>query len=92
MGGRPVPARSDALAAQLAWVVARRRKLAAHQALANQVHSQLDLVFPGLAGCFANLLAAKAGRVILADICDPDRICRLGSERLRALWPAEVCA
>ena len=83
-GGRPVPARSDALAAQLAWVVARRRKLAAHQALANQVHSQLDLVFPGLAGCFADLLGAKAGRVILADICDPDRICRLGSERLRA--------
>jgi transposase len=83
-GGRPAQARSDPLAAQLAWVVHRRRKLAAHQALANQVQSQLDLVFPGLAGCFANLLGAKAGRVILAHICDPDRICRLGAERLRA--------
>jgi transposase len=83
-GGRPAQARSDPLAAQLAWVVHRRRKLAAHQALANQIQSQLDLVFPGLAGCFANLLSAKAGRVILAHICDPDRICRLGAERLRA--------
>lgn len=82
--GRPAQARSDALAAQLAWVVHRRRKLAAHQALANQVQSQLDLVFPGLAGCFANVLGAKAGRVILAHLCDPDRICRLGVERLRA--------
>lgn len=83
-GGRPAPARSDALAAQLAWVVHRQRKLGAHQALANQIQSQLDLVFPGLAGCFASLLGAKAGRVILAHICDPDRICRLGAERLRA--------
>lgn len=83
-GGRPAQARSDDVAAQLAWVVHRRRKLSAHQALANQVQSQLDLVFPGLAGCFCDLLGSKAGRVILADICDPDRICRLGVERLRA--------
>lgn len=83
-GGRPAQARPEPLAAQLAWVVHRRRKLGAHQALANQVQSQLDLVFPGLDGCFSDLLGAKAGRVILAEICDPDRICRLGEERLRA--------
>ncbi|HTT90379.1 MAG TPA: transposase [Acidimicrobiales bacterium] len=83
-GGRPAQGRSDALAAQLAWVVHRRRKLSAHQVLANQVQSQLDLVFPGLDRCFSDLLGSKAGRVILADICDPDRICRLGPERLRA--------
>jgi transposase len=83
-GGRPVQARPEPVAAQLAWVTARRRKLGAHQALANQVQSQLDLVFPGLAGCFSDILRAKAGRVILTEICDPDRICRLGAERLRA--------
>ena len=83
-GGRPAQGRSDALAAQLAFVVHRRRKLSAHQALANQVQSQLDLVFPGLSRCFSDLLGSKAGRVVLADICDPDRICRLGPERLRA--------
>jgi transposase len=83
-GGRPPQIRDDPVAAQLAWITHRRRKLGAHQALANQIQSQLDLVFPGLAGCFSDLLGTKAGRVILADICDPDRICRLGAERLRA--------
>lgn len=83
-GGRPAQSRSDIVAAQLAWVTHRRRKLGAHQALANQVQSQLDLVFPGLAGCYSDLLGAKSGRVILAGICDPDRICHLGVERLRA--------
>jgi len=82
--GRPPQARSQPIATQAAWVAHRRRKLAAHQALANQVQSQLDLVFPGLAACFADLLSAKGGRVILTEVCDPDRICRLGPERLRA--------
>jgi transposase len=83
-GGRPPKQRVGALAAQRAWVAHRRRKLGAHQALANQVQGQTDLVFPGLSACFADLLGAKAGRVILAEICDPDRICRLGADKLRA--------
>ena len=92
-GGRPVPGpqRRPGRPARPGWRH-RRRKLAAHQALANQVQSQLDLVFPGLAGCFADLLGAKAGRVILADICDPDRICRLGANGFGPSWPAEACA
>jgi hypothetical protein len=57
--------------------------LAAQVALANQVIGQLDLVLPGLDGCFSNLLGARAGRVIVTDICDPDRIRRLGVEGLR---------
>ncbi|MGH9285921.1 MAG: IS110 family transposase, partial [Acidimicrobiales bacterium] len=83
-GGRPPPTRGDALAAQLARVMHRRRKLGAHQALANQIQGQLDLVFPGLSACFADVLGARSGRVIVADICDPDRICRLGPRRLGA--------
>jgi transposase len=61
--GRPAQARTDALTAQLAWFLHRRRKLAA---------------------CYSDLLGSKSGRVILAEICDPQRICRLGPERLRA--------
>jgi transposase len=83
-GGRPPQVRSGAIGAQSVWVAHRRRKLAAHQALSNQIQSQVDLVFPGLGGCFSDLLGAKAGRVILAHICEPDRICHLGAERLRA--------
>jgi transposase len=82
-GGRAPAVRTDALATQAAWVAHRRRKVAARSALANQVIGQLDLVFPGLDGCFSDLLGAKAGRVIVADICDPDRIRRLGVDGLR---------
>jgi len=82
-GGRAPAVRTDSLATQAAWVAHRRRKVFARSALANQVIGQLDLVFPGLDGCFSDLLGAKAGRVIVADICDPDRIRRLGVTGLR---------
>jgi transposase len=68
-------------------VAHRRRKVFTRSALANQVIGQLDLVFPGLDGCFSNLLGAKAGRVIVSDICDPDRIRRLGVEGCGVSWP-----
>ncbi len=82
-GGRPPATRTDALATQAAWVGHRRRKVAARVALANQVIGQLDLVFPGLDGCFADVLGAKAARVIVSQICDPDQIRRLGVGGLR---------
>src|SRR5487761_640256 len=77
------PLRTDALATQAAWVAHRRRKVTARVALANQVIGELDLVFPGLDACFADVLRAKAGRIIVADIADPDRIRRQGVEGLR---------
>jgi transposase len=83
-GGGRVPAiRTDALATQAAWVGRRRRKVAARVALANQVIGQLDLVFPGLDGCFSDVLGARSGRIIVAEICDPDRVRRQGVEGLR---------
>src|SRR5487761_1303409 len=81
--GRAPAVKTDALATQAAWVAHRRRKVAARVALANQVIGQLDLVFPGLDACFADVLRAKAGRIIVADIADPDRIRRQGVEGLR---------
>lgn len=81
--GRPPQTRSGALAAQAAWAGHRRRKVKAHTALANQVLGQLDLVFPGLGGCFDDLLETKAGRVILREVADPKRVRRLGAEGLR---------
>jgi transposase len=83
-GAGRVPAqRTDALATQAAWVAHRRRKVAARVALANQVIGQLDLVFAGLDGCFTDILGAKSGRLIVAEVCDPDRVRRLGVEGLR---------
>ncbi len=48
--------------------------------LSNQIHGQLDLIFPGLTGCFANGLDAASLRVLIRDLPDPDRVRRLGVE------------
>jgi transposase len=81
--GRAPALRTAAHAAQAAWVAHRLRKVDARVALANQVVGQLDLVFPGLDGCFADLLGSRGGRVLVTEICDPDRVVRLGIEGLR---------
>lgn len=81
--GRLPQLRDEAMAAQAAWVAHRRRKVAAHVALSNQVQGHLDLVFPGLGSCFDGILRTKAGSVIVRDLADPDRMRRLGIEGLR---------
>jgi transposase len=81
--GRLPQVRDDAMGAQAAWVAHRRRKVAAHVALSNQVQGHLDLVFPGLGACFDGILGTKSGRVIVRDLADPDRMRRLGVEGLR---------
>ena len=78
--GRPPQCRDEALAAQAAWVAHRRRKVTAQVVLANQIHGQLDLIFPGLTGCFAHGLDAASLRVLIRDLPDPDRVRRLGVE------------
>jgi transposase len=80
--GRVPQVRDDAMASQVAWVAHRRRKVAAHVALSNQVQGHLDLVFPGLGACFDGILRTKAGRVLVRDLADPDRVRRLGVEGL----------
>jgi transposase len=78
--GRPPQCRDEALAAQAAWVAHRRRKVAAQATLANQIPGQLDLIFPGLTGCFTHGLDAASLRVLIRDLPDPDRVRRLGVE------------
>ena len=56
--GRLPQVRDDAMASQVAWVAHRRRKVAAHVALSNQIQGHLDLVFPGLGACFDGVLRA----------------------------------
>jgi transposase len=80
--GRLPQVRDDALAAQVAWIAHRRRKVAAHVALSNQVQGHLDLVFPGLGACFDRILTTRAGRVLVRDLADPDRMRRLGLDGL----------
>lgn len=82
--GRIPEATDEAIARLQAFTAHRRRKVKARTALKNQVLGTLDLVFPGLQGCFDRLLATKLGRLLVAEGMTPDRVQRLGTERLRA--------
>lgn len=82
--GRPAGAVDDAMAAQAALAAHRARRVKARTALKNQVHKSLDLVFPGLSGCFGKTLNTKLGRLLVTEGMDPARVRRLGTERLRA--------
>lgn len=82
--GRPAGHLDGAMATQAALCAHRRRKVKARTAVKNHVHKGLDLVFPGLSGCFEDILDTKVGRLLLAEGMDPSRVRRLGPERLRA--------
>jgi transposase len=82
--GRAPQQRTDALIEQLVWAGVRRRRVLARTALSNQLLGTLDLIFPGLDGCFDDLLASKVGPVLLHDLADPGRLHRLGVEGLQA--------
>jgi transposase len=81
--GRPTWATDDAMAVQAALVAHRARKVKARSAVKNHLHASLDLVFPGLSGCLSDVLETKLGRLLLVEGMDPQRIQRLGPERLR---------
>jgi transposase len=72
--GWPLHREDGAAAEQLASVAHRRRKAAAAQVLASQIHALADVAFPGLTGCFRSGLEAKALRMLLASLPDPARV------------------
>lgn len=82
--GRPAPEQDTALLRQAALASHRARKVKARSVLKNHIHASLDLVFPGLSGCFEDLLDTKFGRLLVREGLDPHRVRRLGVERLRA--------
>ena len=81
--GRRCTGGDDAVLAQAAVASHRSRKVKARTALKNQIQATLDLVFPGLSGCFGSLLDTKLGRVLIDEAMTPERVRRLGPERLR---------
>lgn len=76
--------RSVAMATQAAWAGQRRRKVEARGVLVRQLHTQVDLAFPHLADCYQRGLNNASVRIIMANICDPARVVRLGPARLRS--------
>jgi transposase len=81
--GRSPQQRCQALVEQQVWATLRRRRMHARSMLCNQLLGTLDLVFPGLDGCFEHLLMTKVGPVLVRELADPDRMHRLGVEGLR---------
>jgi hypothetical protein len=57
----------DAVAIQGALALHRTRKIRSRSALKNQIHSHLDLVFPGLSDALWNPIESKAGRIMLDE-------------------------
>lgn len=73
----------ESIALQAALASHRARKVKARTALKNQIHANLDLVFPGLSACFDSILDTKVGRLLIDEGVTPERARRLGPERLR---------
>ena len=82
--GYEVAVGAEPLVELASWVAHRRRRVAVRTATKNQVLSQVDRCFPGLAGCLWSVLDSKTGRLVLAEFSDPDRLARLGVARFRA--------
>jgi transposase len=83
--GREAAVEDGPLARQVVAASHRRRKVKARTVLKNQVLSTLDLVFPGLDGCFTDMLDAKIGRLLVAEAMTPERLARSGADRLRTV-------
>lgn len=81
--GRPSVRGDDAILMQAAVASHRSRKVKSRTALKNQIHANLDLVFPGLSGCFDTILDTRLGRQLVDEAMTPERVRRLGVERLR---------
>lgn len=81
--GRLSESGDEAIAMQSALAAHRSRKVKARTALKNQIHANLDLVFPGLSGCFKRIMNTKVGRLMIDEGLTPERARRLGPERLR---------
>jgi transposase len=80
--GRCPQQRELATVEQAAWVAHRHRKVDMRRRLRQQIHAQLDLVFPGLSTCFEDIFDTRSGMMILTEICSPQRIAHLGPTRL----------
>lgn len=88
-GGHPGHPQGEAIGELQAWVAHRQRKHAARVALGNQLLGTVDLVFPGLQGCFTDLLERKGGMLVLRELAgDVDRIAALTPAALRTFAAA----
>lgn len=73
-----------ALTGLTAWVAHRCRRIEARTATKDQLQTQVDRAFPGLAGALYSVLDTKVGRLVIAEFADPARLARMGTARFCA--------
>lgn len=81
--GYQLPRPGEALVELAAWVAHRNRRVQVRSGLKNQLNGQLDRAFPGLAGCLADVLGTKVGRLVATEFTDPARLAAMGVARFR---------
>ena len=81
--GYALPRPGEALIELVAWVAHRNRRVQVRSGLKNQLNGQLDRAFPGLAGCLADVLGTKVGRLVATEFTDPARLAAMGVTRFR---------
>ncbi len=79
-----VVGQADTAIVELAgWVHLRRSRVALKRAVGNHLISQMDRAFPGVSGCFHQLLGTRAGRLVIDEFTDPQRLARMGVSRFQ---------
>lgn len=81
--GHEAPATIDPIRELEAWAAHRRRRSLARRRTIQQLTTQVDRCFPGLGAEMWSVVLSKAGRLIITELPDPERIARLGPARLR---------
>lgn len=78
------PAFADPVMTLAGWVAHRRRRSLLRRRTIQQLTTHVDRCFPGLGTTMWSVVLAKAGRLVITELADPDRIAHLGVKRLRA--------
>jgi transposase len=80
--GQPAAATPQLLGEIGAWAAHRNRRILVRTATKNQLLAQLDRAFPGLTRVLPDVLATKIGRLIAAELANPQRVRSMGPSRL----------
>lgn len=81
--GYEIPTVEASLAELTAWVGHRRRRVEVRRSTKQQLLTQVDQCFPGLAAALSSVPATKVGRLVITEFADPKRLTALGASRFR---------
>ena len=82
--GLPAPAFADPIQELVGWAAHRRRRSLLRRRTIQQLTTHVDRCFPALGTTLSSVALTMSGRLILAELPDPERVVRLGAVRLRA--------